>query len=37
MDGKKHILARAKDLKDIEEYKRMFISLDLTRKTASSR
>jgi len=32
MDGKKQILARAKDLKEVEEYKRMFISPDLTRK-----
>jgi len=28
MDGMKQILARAKDLKEVEEYKRMFISPD---------
>ena len=32
MDGKKQILSRAKELKEVEEYKRMFISPDLTRK-----
>jgi len=32
MDGKKQILPRAKDLKEVAEYKRMFISPDLTRK-----
>ncbi|MGE5821222.1 MAG: hypothetical protein ACM31M_01390, partial [Nitrososphaerota archaeon] len=32
LDGKKEILSRAKDLKEVEKYKRMFISPDLTRK-----
>jgi hypothetical protein len=32
MDGKKEILSRAKDLKNIEDFRRMFISPDLTRK-----
>jgi len=32
LDGKKQILSRAKDQKDVENYKRMFISPDLTRK-----
>lgn len=32
VDGKKEILSRAKQLKDYEEYKRIFISPDLTRK-----
>ena len=32
MDGKKQILSRAKDLKDVEKFKRMFITPDLTRK-----
>ena len=32
MDGKKQILSRAKDLRDVEKFKRMFISPDLTRK-----
>ena len=32
MDGKKQILSRAKELKEVEEYKRMFLSPDLTRK-----
>jgi len=32
MDGKKEILSRAKDLKNVEDFKRMFISPDLTRK-----
>ena len=32
LDGKKEILSRAKDLKNAENFKRMFISPDLTRK-----
>ena len=32
MNGKKQILSRAKELKEVEECKRMFISPDLTRK-----
>lgn len=32
MDGRKEILSRAKNLKDTEEFKRMFISPDLTRR-----
>lgn len=32
LDGKKEILSRAKDLKNVETYKRMFISPDLTRR-----
>ena len=32
LDGKKEILSRAKDLKNVEKFKRMFISPDLTRK-----
>ena len=32
MDSKKEILSRAKDLKNVESFKRMFISPDLTRR-----
>ena len=32
LDGKKKILSRAKDLKNVENFKRMFISPDLTRR-----
>lgn len=32
LDGKKEILSRAKDLKNVDTFKRMFISPDLTRR-----
>jgi hypothetical protein len=32
LDGKKEILSRAKELKNVEQFKKMFISPDLTRK-----
>ena len=32
MDGKKEILSRAKELRNVENFKRMFISPDLTRR-----
>jgi len=32
LDGKKEILSRTKDLKNVETFKRVFISLDLTRR-----
>jgi hypothetical protein len=32
LEGKKEILARAKLLKEVEKFKKMFISADLTRK-----
>jgi hypothetical protein len=32
LEGKKEILARAKLLKEVEKFKKMFISPDLTRK-----
>ena len=32
LDGKKEILSRAKELRNVENFKRMFISPDLTRR-----
>ena len=36
MDGKKQILSRAMELEEVEEYKRMFISPDLTMQETTS-